>query len=202
MDVYFEQSVDNPNIDKHSKRTRVLTILRYICIGAIVLIAMLGWVMPIGTEETASVATLLWALLYIVLAIIPFILTFIFLGKFIANSSLEYDYLLNGSLFRIVKVINRKKRKKLLEVPVGGFESLGAIESDAYDRFAASKDTKKLYAITDYSREDRIYYIYYIVDGTKYLLHITPNNDMIMALRKSVTRITILDKSFKAHEED
>lgn len=198
MEVYFEQSVDNPNIDKHSKRTRVLMILRYICIAVVVLIFMFGWFMPIGSED-AGPMIILWALLYIVLGMIPFILLFIFLGRFIARSNLEFDYVLNGSIFRIVKVVNRKKRKKLLEAPVTGFESLGNIQSEAYDRYASSKDVKKLYAITDYEHEERVYYIYYVLDGARYLLHFTPNNDMIMALRKCVTRITVLDKSFKTY---
>ncbi len=200
MEVYFEQSVDNPGIDKHSKRTRVLTILRYVCVAIVLIIFMFGWFMPIGSEEDAGPMVILWALLYIVLGMAPFILLFIFLGRFIARSSLEFDYVLNGSIFRIVKVVNRKKRKKMLEAPVAGFESLGNIQSEAYDRYASSKDIKKLFAITDYENEERIYYIYYVADGARYLLHFTPNNDMIMALRKCVTRITVLDKSFKTYE--
>lgn len=201
MDVYFEQSVDNPNIDKHSKRTRVLGILRYVCIVAVILIAMFGLMfMPVGKEGNVDGMTILWSIIYLIFSIAPFVATFLLLGRFIARSNLEYDYYLNGSMFRIVKVVNRKKRKKMLETQVSGFESLGAIQSETYDRYASSKEIKKLYAMTDYENEARVYYIYYVSDGVRYLLHFTPNNDMIMALRKSVTRITILDKSFKTYE--
>lgn len=201
MEVYFEQSVANPNIDKHRKRTQVLTVLRYVCIGVAVVIAMFGWLMPIGNVEgTNPLLAILWVLLLIVLGMAPFILAFFFLGRIIANGNLEFDYVLSGNLFRVVKVVNRKKRKKLLETQVSGFESLGHINSEAYDRYASTKEIKKLFAVGNYDDEDLLYYIYYVSDGNKYLLHFAPNNDMIMALRKSVTRITVLDKSFKTHE--
>lgn len=194
MDVYFEQSLINENIDKHSKRTRTLTVIRYVCIAAIVLIVLLAITLLL---DISSVASFFVSLLLVLLMLSPFVVTHILLGRLIANGNLEFDYLLNGSMFRIVKVINRKKRKKLVELNVSSFESLGHISSEAYDRYAGSRDVKKLFALTDYENEDTVYYIYYTLNGNKYLLHIAPNNEMIMALRKSVGRITVLDKSFK-----
>lgn len=194
MDVYFEQSLTNDNIDKHSKRTKTLTVIRYVCIAVIVLIVLLAITLLI---DISSVASFFVSLLLVLLMMAPFVLTYILLGRMIANGNLEFDYLLNGSMFRIVKVINRKKRKKLVELNVSSFESLGHISSEAYDRYAGSRDVKKIFALTDYENEDTVYYIYYTLNGTKYLLHIAPNNEMIMALRKSVGRITVLDKSFK-----
>ena len=194
MDIYFEQSLDNPNIDKHKKRTKTCVVIRYVCMAVVIILAMLGLTWFISVK---SVGDFFMSTLFVILMMAPFILTYIFLGRMIANSNLEFDYLINGSMFRIVKVVNRKKRKKLVELNVSSFESLGHISSEAYDRYAGSKDVKKVFALTDYENEDTIYYIYYTLNGTKYLLHIAPNNDMIMALRKSVARITILDKSFK-----
>lgn len=109
MDVYFEQSLINDNIDRHSKRTKTLTVIRYVCIAVIVLIVLLAITLLI---DISSVASFFVSLLLVLLMMAPFVLTYIFLGRMIANGNLEFDYLLNGSMFRIVKVINRKKRKK------------------------------------------------------------------------------------------
>lgn len=194
MDIYFEQSLGNAGIDRHKKRTKVCGIIRYVCLAAIILwsVIALTWFINIS-----SVGAFFLSTLFALLILAPFVTTYIFLGRLIANGNLEYDYLLNGSMFRIVKVINRKKRKKLVEIQVSSFESVGHITSEAYDRYAGSREVKKLFAITDYEDEDSIYYIYYTLNGTKYLLHIAPNSEMIMAIRKSVPRITVLDKSFK-----
>lgn len=200
MDLYCEQSVANANIDKHSKRTKTLGILRYVCITIVIILALLIFVMPI--DEKKPGLSFLMGFIMLLLIMIPFIVTYILLGRMLVNSNLEFDYYLNGSTFRIVKVVNRKKRKKMVEVNTSVFESLGHISAEAYERYAGSKDVKKLFAITDYEDEDSVYYIYYSFNGTKYLLHIAPSNDMVMALRKSVARITILDKSFRVRETD
>lgn len=194
MNIYLEQSLTNANIDRHKKRTKVLTIVRYVCIAAIVIIAMLAVTFLL---DVSSVASFFISLLFVILMMAPFVGTFIFFGKIIANGNLEFDYLLNDSMFRIVKVINRKKRKKLVELNVSSFESVGHISSEAYDRYAGSRDVKKLFALTDYDDEDAVYYIFYTLNGAKYLLHIAPDNDMIMGIRKSLPRMTVADKSFR-----
>lgn len=192
MDVYFEQSVDNANIDKHRKRTSVLGVVRYIM--------LIVGVIPIFLLMFTPINTWVSAVIYIVSMILlaaPFIGGFFAIGVFINKSNVEFDYLINGSMFRIVKVMNRKKRKKLVETSISNFESVGRISSDTYDRYAADRDVKKIFAICDFEDEDQLVYIFYVLDGVKYLLHIQPDEEMIVALRQSVTRIMILDKSLK-----
>lgn len=193
MDVYFEQSVENENIDKHKKRTSVLTIVRYILLALVVIIALVAFC----TLQIVSVITTIINIVIDLLIIAPFIITYIFIGKLLVRSNLEYDYLLNGDVFRIVKVINRKKRKKLIEISVASFESIGRVTSENYDRYAASREIKKIFAICNLEEEDKLFYIYFIKDGVKSLLHIQPNDEMILSLRRSIPRITVMDKSAK-----
>lgn len=201
MEVYFEQSLQNPNIDKHVRRTRVLSVIRYVCIAVAFILLMLYFnFLPIDNFKTVGGGVI--TVLFIIVTIAPFVVAFFMIGKLINNTNLEFDYFLSGDTFRVVKVINRKKRKKFIEISVSSFESLGKIESETYDRLVSGKDVKKQYALTDYKDEEKIYYVYYTHEGTKYVLHFQPSNDMIIALRKSVSRIAILDKSFRIMAED
>lgn len=197
MEVFFEQSVENDSIDKHKVRTTVFTVIRYVSLIIGVIVGIFGIMF---TDVGNGWLTALVSIAFSIFMIVPFILLFIFLGRFISKTSLEFDYVINGDVFRIIKVVNRKKRKLFVNTPVSSFESLGSLNSDAYDRYAGSKEIKKQFALTDYSDENKIYYIYYVKDAVKYLLHIQPDNEMIGSLRKCVTRITVLDKSFKILE--
>ena len=194
MDVYAEQSISNPGIDKHRKRTKVFVILRYVCIAAVLLLLFLLFVMPIQSEGNIWLQFLYNFLLCLFLAV-PFVLLFIFLGKYINRTNVEFDYYLNGDLFRIVQVINRKKRKKLVEVGLSTFQSVGRVTADAYERYASFKGIKNIIAFCEAEDENDIIYIYYVVDGVSYLLHIQPDEVMLMSLRRGIPRMTVLDKS-------
>lgn len=197
MDVYFEQNIENPKIDARKKKYKILTIVRYVILVATIVVGYL-MIMNVGMTPIDNG----WTSVAIqgvvgILAIVPFVLSFIFLGKYLNNTNLEFDYVLTGGIFRIIKVINRKKRRKMLEFNLSSIESIGRIQSETYDRYASAKDIKKVFAICNFENEDKIVYIYYGHDGSKQLLHIEPNDDMIMALRRSVSRITVMDKSLK-----
>lgn len=192
MEVYCEQSLNNQNIDKHKKRTLVLKITRYILVAIAIVIGYLF----IFTPGDKGWGVILMNVIFTILCMIPFVLAFIFIGKFIKKSNIEYDYLINGNIFRIVSVVNRLKRKKLLETSISNFETIGRITNESYERFANDKSIKKIYAITDFEDESEVCYIYYTADGVKYLLHITPNEEMTVALRRSVGRISVFDKNF------
>ena len=194
MDVYAEQSIGNPGIDRHKKRTKIFTVLRYVCLVAVVILFFFLWIMPVQKEGNIWLQFLYNFLLCLFLAV-PFVLLFIFLGKYINKTNVEFDYYLNGDLFRIVQVVNRKKRKKLVEIGLSSFESVGRVTSDAYERYASFKGIKNIIAFCEAEDENEIVYIYYVSEGTPYLLHIQPDEVMLMSLRRGIPRMTVLDKS-------
>lgn len=197
MDIYFEQSVTNEKIDKRKKRNKILSIVRYVVLAAGIILGYVLFTVTMFTPlENGWTAVAIQAVVGI-LAIVPFVLAFIFMGKHISNGNMEYDYFVVNGNFRIIKVINRKKRKRMLEFSLSSIENMGKIESDTYDRYAASKDIKKVFALCNTDDEENIIYIYYGSDGAKQLLHIEPNDDMLIALKRSVARMTVLDKSLK-----
>lgn len=198
MDIYFEQSLLNENIDKHLRRTNFLGILRYVLLFLAGIIAVICFILPL--DENNIKQSVIANLVILVVLCVPLVLSFFFIGKYINTSNLEYDYILNGKSFKIIKIMNRKKRKLLLDLSIDCFESLGAVRSEAYGRYTANRETKMHYAITNVKNEQDIFYIYYITEGEKHLLHFAPNHEMMISLRKCLPRITVFDKSFQFNE--
>ena len=194
MEVFYEQNVNNPNIDKHKKRTTVLSVLRTVFL----VIGLLFAFLLIGTVKVGSVLSTVIGIVIGALSGAPFVAAYFFIGKFIKNSNSEYDYVLNGNYLRIVRVTRRTKRKLLTTVPVSGIESIGKLSCEAYERYAAAKNVKKLFAVCNYEEEDKIAYIRYRTEGEDFLLHIEPNDEMVASLRKSLPRFSIMDKSMQA----
>lgn len=194
MDYYYEQNVENPNIDKHKKRTKVLSVLRYtfLALGIIFAYFVFFW----GT--TAKLSAILFSLLFIALELTPVLVVFFLIGKYIKRTNSEYDYLLNGNFLRIVRVICRRKRKLFLTIRLDSVESIGKIESETYARYDASKEIKRQYAVCNYDNEDAIVYMYYHGEDSNCLLHFEPDEEMILTLRKSLPRFSIMDKSMSA----
>ncbi|MDE7395336.1 MAG: hypothetical protein K2M95_04380 [Clostridiales bacterium] len=194
MDYYYEQNVDNPNIDKHLKRTKTLSVLRYmvLAIGIIFAYLFFFW----GTK--AKLSAILFSLFFVALEMTPVLLVFFLIGKYLKQTNSEYDYLLNGSILRIVRVIRRNKRKLFLTIRLDSVESIGKINSETYERYAASREIKKQYAVCDYDDEDALVYMYYHGENGNCLLHFEPDEEMILTLRKSLPRFSIMDKSMNA----
>lgn len=194
MDYYYEQNVDNPNIDKHRTRTKVLSVLRYtvLVLGIIIAYLLFIWGTPL------KLSAILFSLFLTALEMAPALLVFFLIGRYLKQTNSEYDYLLNGSNLRIVRVIRRSKRKLYLTIRLDSIESIGKIESETYERYAASKEIKKQYAVCNYDDEDALVYMYYHGEGGNCLLHFEPDEEMVLTIRKSLPRFSIMDKSMSA----
>ena len=196
MEVIFEQNVSNPNIEKHIKRTKFLSVLRYILLSIGVLAAFI--ILFILPAEVKSWMDFLFALVFAIISLAPGVASFILLGIYLNRTNSEYDYSLHGSVLRIIKITRRTKRKLLAIIPLDAVDSVGKINSESYDRFSSSKELKKLYAICDYNDEDKLTYIKYRSEGENFLLHFEPNEEMIKSLKLSLPRMSIMDKSMNA----
>ncbi len=192
MEIYYEQNVENPNIDKHRKRTTVLSVLRYVILVLGILLAILIIFQP---AEKWRASMVIFVLVFGLLSAAPFVATFFLLGRFLKKSNTEYDYRLDNGTFRVIKVVQRNYRKLMAVVPISTIESVGRINCDAYERYNASKDIKKLFAICHYDKEEDIVYLRYRNEGEDFLLHIEPDEELIAALKKSLSRLGIIDKS-------
>ena len=188
MDLYCEQNVNNTSIDKHGKRNSFLSVLRKVLlgIGVVLLFFLLGF----GVNVANGILPIVIGVAISLFAAAPFILAFIFLGRYLRNVSSEYDYILNGGILRIVRVVQR-----MATIRLDSIESVGKITSDSYERLASSKGIKKQYAVCNYEDEEAIVYVRYRNEGEDYLLHIEPNDELVSSIRRSLPRISIMDKS-------
>lgn len=196
MEIYAEQSVSNPLIDQKQRRTKVLNYVKSALLIILVIVTVVYFFIPIFDTEKLSVGMFFLAtfLMYFVIAT-PFVLGMIFISRYISKTNVEFDYFINGDIFRIVRVVNRKKRKLFIEIRVSAFESVGRITIDSYDRLADDKNIKKHYALCAPESDDDVVFIYYHHENEKHLLHIEPNEDFIISLRRSLPRVSIADKS-------
>ena len=187
MEVFLEKSITNENIDKHAVRNTVLSVLRvaslvWFIIGTIVFLNVL----PPG----ASVLTVIFDVL---LVFAPPILLFIIATKLLADLNPEYDYHIEGTDIRIVKIINRKHRKVIIRAKFNSVVTIGDANSDEFSSAVASADKK----IMAYCNEDVIQvYLVFNDDGEKTLVVLETDSEFTLALKRSIMPV-LYANSFK-----
>lgn len=191
MELFAEHSVANSNYDTKAKKLAILKIIKSL-LYAVLFLAMC--IIAFVSILAPSILGILLTLVVGVFAISPLIVAAFLIRRHMLNLTYEYDYFVIGGKFRIVRVVGRKKRKMFLEISMQDFQSVGKLEAEAYDRYAGAKDVKKLIAVGNID-EDKLFYAYYVKDGTKFLLHFEPSVEFMMTFKRSLPRMTIMDKS-------
>ena len=192
MELYAEQSVVNVSIDRKAKKYATLKAVKtlfYALAGFGFLIVML-----LALAQPTMGALGLFVL-FGVGALSPFIITALLIRRYLKIATTEFDYFVIGGKFRLVKVFGRKKRKMFIEIPFSAFQSVGKLDAEAYDRHAGSKEVKKQFAVGNFEDESKIFYAYYVQDGVKTLLHFEPSVEFMIAFKRSLPRVSIMDKS-------
>lgn len=193
MEVFFEKNVVNENIDRHKKRNVVFNVIRIISI--VILIVEIYFILsfqgiPVDQGAWAVVLSIFSSLIIIA----PPIASIIVFSMLLSRLNAEYDYYIAGDVFRVMQVINRKKRKKFTEFSVSAISELGILESENFERYNADKTIKKLNA---FCNEDSLLgYVYFTVDGEKKLLILELDEEFLLALRKALP-MSVLDGSVK-----
>lgn len=193
MEVFFEKNVVNENIDRHKKRNVVFNVIRIISI--VILIVEIYFILsfqgiPVDQGAWAVVLSIFSSLIIIA----PPIASIIVFSMLLSRLNAEYDYYIAGDVFRVMQVINRKKRKKFTEFSVSAISELGILESENFERYNADKTIKKLNA---FCNEDSLLgYVYFTVDGEKKLLILELDEEFLLALRKALP-MSVLDGSAK-----
>ncbi|MFR1565004.1 MAG: hypothetical protein ACLSUT_01015 [Christensenellales bacterium] len=194
MEIYYEKNIVNKSIDKHKKRNIVFSSVRILAIIVLVIeifLILSFQEIPVGKGAGAVVMSFFISLLIIS----PPILAIIIFSRLIAKLNSEYDYYISGENFRIIHVINRKKRKKFLEIPINAVSAVGLIESENFDRFDIDKSVKKINA---FCNDDAVLgYFYYTIEGDKKLLVLEFDNELLINLKKALP-ISVFDDSVKS----
>ena len=192
MELYAEHSVTNSRIDGKAKKWAILKAIRMVRL-AIAAAGFMFFALLALLQETfpaMGVMLVVGAALFA-----PFVAISLLIRRQVLRATMEYDYFVIGGKFRIVKVLRRTKRKMMTEIPFSDFQSVGKADSEAHARYATSKDIKKLVAIGNFDDDSNIYYGYYVREGVKTLLYFEPSAEFMIAFKRSLPRVSIMDKS-------
>lgn len=98
------------------------------------------------------------------------------------NQRIEYDYTFTNGILDIAKIINNRKRKKLLSADTREFEVLAPISDDGFQRMLNHKgiEQKLNYFL---NRGAGLYYAVFTHNGKKTLLVFEPSEKMVEMMK-------------------
>lgn len=187
MELFYEQTVTNNNIDERARRTKTLTIAKTICfvLGLFILVSC------------ALYINVFWIF---ILAAIPFFFAAFVISRINKRNNTEYDYVLDDEYLKISEVYYRQRRKLKHTIRLRSVESVGVFDSEGYKKVERLA-TKKILALVNYEDEKSILYLLYSTDKGKQILFIEPDRGFMMSLRRVVSAVNVFDKSISELEK-
>jgi len=109
-----------------------------------------------------------------------------------------YDFIFVTGDIRIVKVVNTKKRKRIIVFDSSDVFQVGRFDSETYNKHRSAPGVKVIYAPTNkYEVEDKPkYYIGATVDGVKYLVVLECTEKFLVHVLQFAGK-QVLEKEFK-----
>ncbi len=187
MELFYEQTVTNNNIDERTKRTKSLTIAKTMCFvfGLFILVSC------------ALYLNLFWIF---ILAAIPFFVASFILSRINKRNNTEYDYVLDDEYLKISEVYFRQTRKLKHTIRLRAVESVGVFDSEGYKKVERLA-TKKVLALVNYEDEKSILYMLYSTDKGKKIIFLEPDRGFMISLRRVVSAVNVFDKSISELEK-
>lgn len=164
MDIFIEQLVKKKRGVKE-----LLTVLGSI-LGALVVL----WIVPFAFI-IPGVGFALFALCVIFVYLLYFLVTSI---------NQEFEYCFTNGVLDVDKIINMRKRKKMLEINVRKMEVMGSRQSGEFRKYMENANVKKVYACTSRDAEDLCFLVFPDESGKNFMLLFNPNEKMIDAIRR------------------
>ena len=148
------------------KRQKVFYIIDKVLIGIAIAFCFL-WVFLFLFSDPTLEYWWVFPVFNFALSVISAVFFFLIKKKFYNC----YDYIFVTGDVRIVKVVNTKKRKKVLLFDSKDVYGIGRFESETFEKYKKAPGVKIIYAPTNKFVADKPkYYIGVTVDGVKYLL--------------------------------
>ncbi len=193
MEIYYEKNLSNEFMNEHPTRFNFFNLLKKISLTLLILatiFVLLFHDIPLKINLISVLTTLLSAIGFLS----PFIITHLIATIYLNKKAVEYDYHILGSTFRIIKVLNRKKRKLLIEIPISSISSIGAVNSPSYERYLSDKTVKKVNAYCNGNNE--LIYAFLPHDGERKLVIMESDAEYLSNLRKALS-ISVFDESIR-----
>ena len=187
MELFYEQTVTNNNIDERTKRTKTLTIAKTMCF-------------VFGLFILVSCALYLNFFWIFILAAIPFFVASFILSRINKRNNTESDYVLDDEYLKISEVYFRQTRKLKHTIRLRAVESVGVFDSEGYKKVERLA-TKKVLALVNYDDEKSILYMLYSTDKGKKIIFLEPDRGFMISLRRVVSAVNVFDKSISELEK-
>lgn len=196
MEIFYEKNVVNKNIDKHRTRNKILRILQMISLGIFVFIFVSLFSITVYDPDESDMARAYVTLIVLLCLLLPLSLYFLF-GWIIKLLTVEYDYVIMGDRLKILKIVNRKKRKPVLDVELSSINLIGLVGGEKFNDLCAaqSANTKKYFCNPD------AFMIYiYLTDykGRSFII-IEADDEFLINIKKSLKNFSTLDDDLKKY---
>lgn len=174
MDNYVEQIISK-KAEGRDTAVRMLILIGFSFVAALSIVCTLIFYFPFLLVIGMGAVYLMWYLL--------------------GNTSIEYEYIVTNNEFDIDKIIGRRKRKRLITIKLNTTEEWGEYKNQAGEKASATVS----------AHDCRYKNIWYIVANHekhgKTLLLFSPNDDVLVAVNKSVP-YNLRKKEVKEIEEN
>lgn len=184
MEVYFEKNVISESVENKNKTITVFKALKYVCLALLIVALYYNLFIKDLSRGSKGLPYVLFLIFTSVLELSLPIVGFLVFNKLFARASAEYDYFIFGSTFRIIRITNRNKRKRILEMPVDSIGAIGVMGSDSYNRYKSDNKIKILNAYCNDANP--IAYFYVSQNGERKLINVEIDAEFIVALKKSL----------------
>ena len=181
MEYYYEQYVVSDEKKRNQKKKILLIVVMivFILMSAFSFISI--WFAGIGIELA------IWIVMFLLSLASVF-----FIRRFRNRLDVDFDYILKDERLIVVRVFNRKTRKKYVDVEVKAISALGRVSGGNADRYMSMPQTKKLYANLSQD-EDKVFYAFFASGTDRNLLFWEPDEQMLICFRRIIGR-DIVDK--------
>lgn len=159
-DVFYEMSVNNPTTNS----TVIYIIYMALCVicGIIsFLILLFGGIANIPLMIVAIISALLCALFY----------------TLAQTARVEYDYTFTNGTLDLAKIMNEKKRKKIVSIDVTQLLEMRPITDNGFQRYFNDKNIKKVNIFLN--RGEHLYYMVFVKDNNKIVIVFEPNEQLV-----------------------
>lgn len=178
-EVLYEESAQPKNLKTQKTIYVVYTVFMWIAIAFAIVLAIMGGFMIVS-------------LLILMIMSIASAVLFAFVRT---KTYYCVDCIFVSGSTRIIKVINFKRRKKILIFDAKEVETVGRIGSETFERLYKTPGVKKIYATPNKYVEDG-FYVYLTQNGVKYLVFLECKETYLQHLVAYAGR-TVIEKDYK-----
>lgn len=192
-EIFYEESAelrDRKSAGRKYYTFKILSVLSYVLLVFWVILVFVGYDIGQGYWLTN--------LIFILVPIVVFLLSGIFLGRVKNRFYLDYDYTFVTGSVRIAKVIKNSKRRSIIKFEAENIERIGKYDSATYNKYAKMPGISKLILTGNYTPAEGkdFYYIAVNADGSKKLLVLECTETLIVNILKFSNK-NVLEEDFK-----